>query len=305
MKLSNFLQLNNSTATAQSRKKFHNNENNTDGSIKINTQTQPLSEIPNLPIYYNIPAFNILNKSVLNAGLTEEEYNNTLNKVEQYSVPLYSTTGYNNIPQKLRGIIPYAGLMDKSNIINQFLSGRNTDENYIYATMTFPVEKTKIKNMIRVLDYSLNKLDEEYGKYDGIVYRTGIINPASPQYYSTSGTQEGAIFHNCSALPDKQDYNIIYTKSGHKIYEFQKQSKSLLSEIFSIESEVLLDRKSGFKQIPNNELTPDMLAVRKSFLDKILKIYSLKHGTKEVEEILSNKKRYTDLLSKIKIWENT
>ena len=91
-----------------------------------------------------------------------------------------------------------------------------------------------------------------------------------------------------------KENNIEYLLISGDLYEHEYVRKSTIEYI-----------NQCFKQIPNNELTPDMLAVRKSFLDKILKIYSLKHGTKEVEEILSNKKRYTDLLSKIKIWENT
>ena len=134
------------------------------------------------------------------------------------------------------GLLPYVGHHDKSCDINRYLSGRlsvtdiiNNPSKHSSDYKKIPTEQT-LRNMVRALDYSLDKIDSEFGKYEGIVYRNGFMGMNEGQYFSTSKNP---------TLIDKMDfdsgeilgeYSVIRTKSGHKIFDFQKKMDDTFAE---------------------------------------------------------------------------
>lgn len=150
-----------------------------------------------------------------------------------------------HIPVKYVGLLPYCGVNDVSWDINSYLSGRiDYSKPESLDTKKYIPTHDSIKSVVRVLDYSLNELDKDYGKYKGLVFRKGYMAEHSGQFISSS-TNPG-IAANFNGYNDKTDYSIIETKSGHKIYEFQK----LIHNAYETrEKEVLLPRKSKYELI--------------------------------------------------------
>ncbi|MBQ9246118.1 hypothetical protein IJ182_07625 [bacterium] len=237
---------------------------------------------------------------------SEKEYDELLQKILSYKI--YSEDsdipekcvciwGYENTPKELQGLIAYCGSDDRSEHINSWLAGRNLPMNKI-------INEGKIIDIIRCFEYSLGKLDEKYGKYRGVVYRSGFFNPLTDkQFYSTSADSFSAIKHVQKELPSKKTpYSIIRIKSGHNINAFQKDTKSFISKRFSeSEKEILIDRKSKFRLVPESEYTET---------DKRLKTILLTQAVKKTDEIKQKDitqalNEHSDLLKYISIWEET
>ena len=183
---------------------------------------------------------------------------------------------YKDIPEELMGLTIYAGFGDKSDDINKYLSGRinyeKQREDAIIECMNksvpiigaaIPKHKSTYPDMVRVLDYSLENLDAEYGKYSGIVYRTGYMDCNTPQFFSSSISAEIVTKLNSNS----NQYSIIRTKSGHKIADFQKAFDVSFAEN---EQEILLDRKAKYRIVPPDEYDEELLAA-KNKLENLLK----------------------------------
>ena len=166
---------------------------------------------------------------------------------------------YPDVSKKEEGVLIYAGVNDEHDEINRYLSGR-------------PMQKLTpelAEDMVQVIDFSLKEIDKKYGKYNGIVYRQGIIPNNNQQYISTStdpiiaATLYGGVF-----IQKNLDFAIIKTRNGHKINEFQRDMDSEYAEN---EEEILLPRTTKLKEIkePNYEL----LNKKRQFV-KILEQYA-------------------------------
>ena len=161
--------------------------------------------------------------------------------------------GYCDIDPNLKGLVPYCGTADISNSINCWLTAREDPDPPMLTDLM-------MADIVRAFEYSLDKLDEKYGKYEGTVYRSGYFNPnEDSQYYSTSYFLSCALDHKFWQKPSKEcPYSIIRLKNGHNIYKFQEETKSKESLAFALaEKEILIDRKSKFRLVPPEEYTSD------------------------------------------------
>lgn len=182
-------------------------------------------------------------------------------------------SGYKNINETELGLLSYVGGYDVSNDINKFLSGRFPDLRRIKIRVDNGLETNCLdrytpenygvmEDLVRALDYSLDKVDEEFGIYDGIVYRSGYMDSGCGQYYSTSTDP------NVAAKIGNFDYSVIRTKSGHKIVDFQRKMES---EFANTESEILLDRKSKYRELSIEECDKELLNARETLADSLFK----------------------------------
>lgn len=247
------------------------------------TKSDKLSVIKPLSILKNDI---ISERQKLLKPLTDREYNETIKKVFEYDGPcayyiggsqepcslLVIPCGYEEIDDKLKGLIAYCGRYDISNEINRWITARDEE----YAKQHFSDER--MKNVINTLDYSLKKLDEKHGKYQGIVYRSGYFNPnKSKQYYSTSFIPQNVIEMDDPTPLDENEYSIIKVKNGHNIYKFQREADSDISNMFAFrEHEILIDKKSKFRQIPKEEYTEKDKELIENFLFEVIRNYSPK-----------------------------
>lgn len=235
---------------------------------------------------------------------SDEEYKKRLNEILNYTfsngVKSSSTRyilmkGYENVEEDLKGLVPYCGEDDISSEINCWLSARSQDG-------ICCLSDKKMANIVDVLDYSLKKCDEKFGKFKGTVYRNGYFNPnESKQYYSSSFSPLSAInFYSNSIPSEKRAFAIIRIKNGHNLYEFQKSAKSEEAENYAdIEKEILIDRKSNFRLIKEENYTKKDTEEKEKFLAQaILKKKNV--SKQEIEKVLKNNK---DLLKYISIWE--
>ncbi len=202
---------------------------------------------------------------------TQEEYEKVFSEILEYQKPntegykpFIDFEGYDDVDINLLGLVPYCGKDDKSEHINIWLTGRNKNRIPL-------LNDTEMAKIVRVLDFSLKNMDKKYGKYNGIVYRKGFFNPITyKQYYSSSYTIEGAITHSGNSLPSPNNsYSIIKLKNGHKMYDFQKDSNSDIAREFAeSETEVLIDRKSKFRFVPEKEYTIQDKKMKENILVK-------------------------------------
>ncbi len=235
---------------------------------------------------------------------SKEEYDNVLKDVLSYKVlsedkmrltPFINICGYEKIAPDLKGLIAYCGSDDKSDVINSWLSGRKIPDN-------ITLDDTQLANVIRVMDYSLNKLDEKFGRYKGVVYRCGFFNPITDkQFYSTAATSINAVKHSNKYLPSEDNpYSIIRVKNGHNIYEFQKNTDSFFARKFAqTEKEILIDKQSKFRLVPESEYTDTDYRLKNILLTQAVKKDD-DINDKDIELALN---QYGDLLKHITIWE--
>ena len=235
---------------------------------------------------------------------TEEEYDELLTEILGYKAPpspnglrepVIQRWDYENSDKCLKGLIAYSGGWDLSNMINCWLTGRTFQNN-------LNLNDEQIANIIRCMDYSLEKLDDIYGTYKGIVYRKGFFNPATDkQFYSTSEEAIKAVRHSGNHIPSSDNpYSIIKVKKGHDIQAFQLNANSFLSRKFAqTEKEILLDRHSEFRKIPESEYSEeDKKLVEMLLAQAIRKTDDI--NDRDINNVLMHNQ---DLLKYISIWE--
>ena len=253
-------------------------------------------------IDYSVVPKSVLRQKIIESRIqsltpiqSKEEYKKSLSTILKYAVSsgdfvsgLISLMGYEKIDKELIGLVPYCGLADLSDQINSWLTGRS----FKYQDM-LPDEK--MTNIVRTFEYSLNKLDKKYGKYEGKLYRTGHFNPnTDSQYYSASKDINCTISHRTFKQPSPSTpFSIIHVKRGHNICQFQEDANSYPSRRFAKEEqEILIDRKSKFKKIPPEKYTKEDI---KDILDVASKTMNLQLKPENWENI--------DALKYISIWE--
>lgn len=168
-----------------------------------------------------------------------------------------------------QGLLPYCGEHDSSFYINAFLSGRLTPENYELWKARLPEDKNSFVDMVRVLDFSLKNLDEEFGKYKGIVFRQGFMGENTGQYLSTSKKPGIAaqLNYNYYTFKPQNGFSVIRTNNGHKICDFQEK---MGVEFSKSEEEILLSRQGEYKSLSADELDEELDSARKVFAGKLL-----------------------------------
>ena len=228
---------------------------------------------------------------------SKEEYETVLSRVLQYKAyndkPFVNLSGYEDTDTELKGLVPYCGESDKSHHINMWLTGRQSKRCHL-------LDDEKMADVVRILDYSLQKADRKYGKYEGIVYRKGFFNPVTDsQYYSSSINPASAVLHLGKTTPAHDNpYSIIKLKNGHNIYKFQKDTNSSVSGQFAErEQEILIDRKSRFRLIPPSKYTDEERLLKKSFLNNFVTIDTSDKSQREKIDM------YNSLAGYISVWE--
>lgn len=266
-------------------KQSSNNINNLTFTSKITSvskacsESKPLKELhnalPNIPSdisciinhkkYIDIPIKNI------------DEYNTIFDRVYSAKKPNGDLmwfdnerlSYYPNATKVEQGLLPYCGERDSSFYINFFLSGRLTPEKYELWKENLPENKASFIDMIRVLDFSLKNLDEEFGKYKGIVFRQGFMNENSGQFLSTTKNPSIAaqLNNNYIFFSPKRGFSVIRTNNGHNICDFQNKMGVSFS---TSEEEILLPRKQKYKELSPSELDEELDNARKTFAGKII-----------------------------------
>lgn len=238
-------------------------------------------------------------------SLTNSEYDRLLPdvfEIKRISFDINKNIIYPNTPHKYLGLLPYCGYDDISQQINQYVSDRIVIGGGEYFV------NGSLNKSCSTLDYSLKELDNEFGKYDGVVYRIGYFSPNSPQFYSTSMKPLFDKYINFLKESKTTDYDnkkesekihIIKSNSGHKIYNFQeKYCKPKLEEYnyvrneFLSENEILLDRHSKYQKAEDNN---DLLEEKKKLAEKLLPMCK--------EKNIEGWQTLGDIMSKIEIWE--
>ena len=174
---------------------------------------------------------------------------------------------YKGIDEEYIGLLPYCGGNDVSYYINQYLRSKN----YMKTLQKYPQHSycptlSSITDIIRVLDYSLGRLDENVGTYSGIVYRKGHFNLKTKQFYSCSYSP--AIASSFSGVNLNTGYSVIRTKSAHNIYAFQKQMNSLYAKN---EKEILISRKAKHRLLKEFELDSELKKAKTDFAMHMLR----------------------------------
>jgi len=217
-------------------------------------------------------------------GVFGDEY-----KKNPIDIDYMCTLGYSNAKDNFIGLIPYCGFADISYQINAWLSGRNIDNPTL-------LNDRQMANVVRAFEYSLSRLDMQYGKYSGTVYRAGYFDPVSDkQYYSSSDYLSCAIEHSNTTSPSEiLPYSIIKLKKGHYIHKFQKDVNSMVSSTFALcEREILIDRKSRFRKVPVREYSEYDISLVK---DVILRTIDC-----EFSDLTDKQRR--EIINNISVWE--
>ncbi len=231
--------------------------------------------------------------------LSEEEYAEIIKKItsdEYEKNPPFAYIGkYKDVDSDFIGLVPYCGEEDIHDEINCWLTARKCKNSAV-------APDEKMANIVRALDYSLKKLDDRFGKFEGVVYRSGFFNPVTDkEYYSSSSSSLGAIdFGMCAPPSPKKQYSIIKLKNGHKISDFQRYANNKYSNKFAeTEKEILIDRTSKFRLIPEEEYTEKDKRLKEEFLALVMS------DTNEVtqRDIDFALEEYGDRLDYISIWE--
>ncbi len=189
---------------------------------------------------------------------SEAEYDRVFNKLVQSG---YWLSWWNDGDKFEKGLRPYVGKEDISYRINDFLrTGKANNEKY---------PKDMLECIIRLMDYSLGKLDKKYGKYTGIVYRYGVTETVSKSFVSTTRKPESFKW----IIPDddmrqfSQPFFIIYCNQGHRIDEMKKPKCDIGFDRFE-ENEILLD-PTHFEII--KEPSSEMLVAEEKLCDALKK----------------------------------
>lgn len=220
----------------------------------------------------------------------EEEYMQILKEVcntptiygERFWNMEFEYNNYKNIKEAYIGLLPYCGNCDVSYYINCYLSKRPANAG------TYVASEKSMCNIIRALDYSLARLDEDFGKYEGIVFRKGFFSPKPIQYASTS--MHAGIASSFNGFNMHDEFSIIRVKNAHKIYDFQK---AMNSSYATEESEILIDRHSRHRLVPLNEYDDEIIKAKEElarfmYLDFHSGINSFKIKTNTLQKKFMN-----------------
>lgn len=204
---------------------------------------------------------------------TKEEYLELLNQLKQcktngeFQYAYFTEMNnclYEEVDKELEGLLPYCGVDDSSKLINMYLSGRLTQKWCDEHFCALPKDMTTLPDVVRVLEYSLKRLDEKYGRYSGIVYRYGFMGENPSQYISTTSdsSRVSKIKNPAGDFRPDRKYSVIKVNNGHKIYEFQQRASDVGRLFAKKEREVLLPFGNKYRKLANDELTEDLLGAK-------------------------------------------
>lgn len=157
-------------------------------------------------------------------------------------------------------LMPYISKDDISYRINLFLRENELLDNRYSGDF--------LENIIRTMDYALNKIDKIYGKYEGIVYRYGKTDKTSKNFVSAARDPNGVkhIIPDDERREFKKPFYIIQTKNGHKIEEVQKKLK--YNDVYTDETEILIS-PCKFEEVDEN--LPEMQDAKIKLKNALLK----------------------------------
>ena len=163
------------------------------------------------------------------------------------------------------GLIPYCGQDDCHRLINAYLGSRLTKLEQEAWKFQMPYDLDTIPDVIRLLEYSLNRLDNKYGKYKGIVYRQGVMSETPNQYISTTINPYIATELNggpFGIFTGSKHFSIIQTQNGHKIMDFQKEANSAFA---NSEQEILMPFQNRYKKLTDEPLSKELSEAKEQF----------------------------------------
>lgn len=213
--------------------------------------------------------------------------------------------GENNVPDKYRALVGYIGcngpISEIYKDINLYLS-KNADivmkpakdgtKLSTYMPELINMDSEMAKDFIKCIDYSLKEMDKEFGKFDGVVFRRGRFSQDGGQFYSTSKTAK-------TGIGDDTILNVIRTKNGHKLSEFQQKYYNKNGSL--AEEEILLPRDSKYKEITETGQYSDE---KQKFAQKYFDFYK-KLDDEDIARGKAPTYNYSmeDILNRIHVWE--
>ena len=192
------------------------------------------------------------------------------------------------------GLVPYVGFGPGYKIINMYLKNDLTPTNCQQYHEFLPMNENSIVDVIRTLEYSLQKLDKTYGKHKGIVYRQGYMDENPNMYISTSLNPIIAanIFHLRRTFSPQGTFAVIRTINGHKINEFQRKAGIDFSEK---EEEILLSYNSKFKKLKENEIDTEIIEAKKKYAESLYNALQCSPHSAEIKKEYT-KERFFNLI---------
>lgn len=171
--------------------------------------------------------------------------------------------------QSLQG---YLGENDISNYINQYMATgeiRSKMPVGIFSTgEILNLSQEDLHNYIRIMEYSLRKLDDTIPTYTGTVYRGGYFNKNGGQFFSSSKYPDAAVEYAASIGDGLLPLSVIKAKNGYDVEAINKNTR------FASEKEVLLRPNSKYiditDDIPRDELESYYAKIKK-YIAKIIK----------------------------------
>lgn len=193
------------------------------------------------------------------------------------------------------GVIPYSCFSACHMSINDYMM---TGKNSFYG-------KAFMESLVRCLTYDLKKADEQFGQYQGVVFRHGFFGEkgasefTTDHFYSTSfGTE--VLFGN-----EHEALNVILVDNGHKLDEVraqvQKISKGKISDVgLRSEKEILLSPDDKYRRI--EQPSEDLI---KQIREQLRKLPEIKRGGifGIPEFTFSHEDLFNQLLDKFIFWE--
>lgn len=217
---------------------------------KINCNLNSLNQHTNTKVKFsgNNPTTDFIGHTNIRKINSDEEFYSVLSGLKNDKSWLKGWWDYPNATKFEQAIVPYIDREGISALINGYMR--------CGSIPNIRFSEHIIRDYIRAISFALTKIDEEYGKYEGIVYRCGHMDNVTKNFISTACDPTGVK----SVITSKRDYRepffIIYTKNGHKILDIQKK----LGSYYAMEHEILIDPNTNFEEITN--ITPEMLELK-------------------------------------------
>lgn len=217
-----------------------------------------------------INAVKTIGKTGIKKITSEKEYDEALNRLKNSQTWWHSWSNI-RLNKYEEGLMPYIGESDISRHINGFMRDGHVAD---YTKLTSEL----LTDYVRVMDYALEKVDEVYGKYEGIVYRYGRFDTNPQNFISSARKPNGAAKFADERHSYKHPFRVIYTKNGHKVEEIQKKVGT--NQVYIEETEIILNPDSHYEII--DDITPEMEAEKEKIRKALREENDRVHGFRTI-----------------------
>lgn len=188
----------------------------------------------------------------------------------------------NALDKHLKALQAYCGEHDISTYINRYLAtGEVLPEMKVGNLATGEIHSLKeedLKEYIRILEYSLRKVDEDIQPFNGTVYRSGYFSKDGGQFWSTSKNMKGAVVHASGTEEFPVTFSVIKSTKGTDIQEVNKNTR------FANEAEVLIHPNTQFMDITDETSQEEYASYYNEILDTVLSILKRNLGIEDKEK---------------------